>query len=54
MCCFDKTAKEWLPKSMTIQGHKMIQRVFQLPAAYATEKGTLNQNDAGQILFSGR
>ena len=27
---------------------------FELTAAYAPEKGTVNHNDAGQILFSGR
>lgn len=33
-----------------IQGYK-VRVVFQLTAAYAREKGTLSQNDVGQILL---
>lgn len=51
MSCFAKTANKWLLKSIMIQGYKP-QVVFELTVAYAPEKGTISQNDVGQILFS--
>ena len=41
MSCFDKTANGWLHKNITIHGPK-IHVVFELTAAYAPEKGTIN------------